>query len=106
ARRLNRRGGARSYGERAVAVNPWNGVYHLELAKVHARGRDWHAAAEECARALRLNPAHVTARSLLVTCYAQAGDPKRAEAEFKTLSGLSPPGQQEALRRWFAEQTP
>jgi predicted CXXCH cytochrome family protein len=102
--RLNRLAAARSYGERAVAVNPWNVSYHLELAKVHARGRDWRSAAREVERALRLNPAHLTARSLLVTCYAQLGERARAEAEFKALAGLSPPERQGALRRWFAEQ--
>jgi tetratricopeptide (TPR) repeat protein len=106
ALRLNRLAAARAYGERAVAVNPWNASYHLELAKVFARGRDWHSTAREVERALRLNPAHLTARSLLVTCYAQLGERERAEAEFKALVGLSPPGRQEALRRWFAEQTP
>ncbi len=104
AQRLNRPA-ARAYAERAVAVNPWNASYHLELAKVHARGRDWHAAAAEAGRALRLNPAHLPARSLLVTCYAQLGERGRAEAEFQTLAGLSPPGRQETLRRWFAEQS-
>jgi Flp pilus assembly protein TadD len=104
--RLNRLAAARSYEERAIAVNPWNASYHLDLAKVHARGRDWHAAAVECERALQLNPAQLTARSLLVTCYAQQGERDRAQAAFQTLAGLSPPGQQEALRRWFAEQAP
>src|SRR5262249_5751559 len=97
---------ARSYGERAIAVNPWNALYHLELAKVHAHGRDWNAAARECERALQLNPANLTIRSLLVTCCAQRGDREHAEAEFKVLAGLSPPDQQENLRRWFAEQAP
>jgi Flp pilus assembly protein TadD len=106
ALRMNRLAAARAYGERAIAVNPWNATYHLDQAKLHARGRDWHAAAVECERALQLNPANLTARSLLVTCYAQQGERERAEAEFQTLAGLSPPGQQEALRRWFAEQAP
>src|SRR5262249_31822769 len=66
--RLKRLADARSYSERAIAVNPWNASYHLELAKVHARSRDWNAAAGECERALSLNPANVTTRSLLVTC--------------------------------------
>jgi predicted CXXCH cytochrome family protein len=106
ALRLNRPAAARTFAGRAVAVNPWNASHHLELAKVHARGRDWRAAAGEAGQALRLNPAHVPARSLLVTCYAQLGERGRAEAEFKALAGLSPPERQAALRRWFAEQAP
>jgi tetratricopeptide (TPR) repeat protein len=106
ALRLNRLADARAYGERAVAANPWNASYRLELAKAHAVGRDWRAAAGQLEPALRLNPADRTARSLLVTCYAQLGERGRAEAEFKVLAGLSPPDRQEALRRWFAEQFP
>jgi Flp pilus assembly protein TadD len=105
ASRLNRLAAARSYSERAIAVNPWHGPYHLELAKVHARNKDWNDAIQECERALALNPAHLAARSLLISAYAQQGNRQRAEAEFKILAGLSPPGQQESLRRWFAEQT-
>jgi tetratricopeptide (TPR) repeat protein len=106
ALRLDRLSAARAYAERAVAVNPWHGPHHLELAKVHARARDWQAAAAECERALQSNPVHIPARSLLVTCYAQLGDRQRAEAAFRTLADLSPPNQQETLRRWFAQQIP
>jgi Tfp pilus assembly protein PilF len=104
ALRLGQLPAAGSYGERAIAVNPWNPSYHLELAKIHARGRDWRAAAEECERALHLNPAQLPTRSLLVTCYVQMKEPKRAEAEFQILMGLSPPGQRDTLHRWYAEQ--
>jgi Tfp pilus assembly protein PilF len=94
---------AAGYWSRAVEVNPWNVRHRTAWAQVHLRRRDWAGAREQCQAALRLNPAMVEARLLLVQSLLGAGDKERAEKEFEDLLILQP-DQEAELRRWFAEQ--
>jgi tetratricopeptide (TPR) repeat protein len=91
------------YWRRALAVNPWFSRYHAGLAKVLADRRSWPEAIKEAQAALRLNPADVETRLLLVGCYLRSGNKKQARAEFEKVLALKPPDA-EGLRRWFAEQ--
>jgi cytochrome c-type biogenesis protein CcmH/NrfG len=103
ALRLDRTGLARSYWERALRVNPWNWQYHSGMARTLARLREWSDAMRECRKAIRLQPAHLATRQLLITCLAQSGEFDQARAEFNDLLRLGKPEQEEGLRRWFAQ---
>jgi hypothetical protein len=95
---------ASPYLERAIAVNPWRHEFHYLLAAAQAQRGDWKTTLRECQRALRLNPAGVGSRKLLVQCYLELGQRDQARSEFERLLGLHPPDE-EALRRWFAQRT-
>jgi hypothetical protein len=105
AMRMKRWDNARSYGERVLRVNPWRWEYHQILASVHAQNQEWRSAVQECEATLKLNPAHLLTRQLLVMCLIREGSKARAQAEFDVLLGMSPPKQQEALPSWFARQS-
>jgi predicted CXXCH cytochrome family protein len=100
---LEQREAALGYWQRTVAVNPWRGVYHYELAKILAESQDWSKAAEECQRALRLSSANIEARVLLITCLLRNGQKDRAREELEKVVVLNP-ADEEVYRRWLAEQ--
>jgi tetratricopeptide (TPR) repeat protein len=104
ATRLAQRDRARAYWERVVWVNPWRWQYHQQRAAFLAQEQTWDAAANECRESLRLNPAQLGTRRLLVLCYLRQGERRRAEEEFNAFLGLSPAEQQAGLRRWFDQQ--
>ncbi len=91
---------ALDFWKRAIAVNPWRSDYHAELASLQFQARDWPAATEACREALRLNPANLEVRKLLVRCYLRLQDPEAARKEFQTLLGFDPPDRDELIR-WF-----
>jgi tetratricopeptide (TPR) repeat protein len=101
AAQAGQRPDAITYWQRAIAMNPWRSDYHAELAALHFQGRDWHAAAEACRKAVRLNPAELEVRKLLVRCYLRLGNPQAARRELDNLLGFNPPDR-EGLLRWFA----
>ena len=90
-----------AYWKRAIAISPWRSDYHAELAPVYFQARDWQAAAEACRETLRLNPANLEVRKLLVRCYLRLNDHEAARREFQTLLGFDPPDRDELIR-WFA----
>jgi hypothetical protein len=94
---------AGSYLQRALEVNPWRHEFHYLWAEVQAQRGLWPAALRESQEAIKLNPANLGARRLLVTYYLTFGQPDAARTEFDRLMGLHPPNE-EALRRWFAQQ--
>ena len=89
-----------AYWQRAIAINPWRSDYRAELATVYFQSRDWRGAASACREALRLNPANLEVRRLLVRCELRLGDPQAARAEFEALMAFDPPDRDELLR-WF-----
>ncbi len=101
ASRGGRRQEALDFWNRAVAVDPWRSDYRAELASLHFQARDWHAATQACREALRLNPANLEVRKLLVRCDLRLQDPEAARREFQTLLGFDPPDRDELIR-WFA----
>ncbi len=83
-----------------IEVNPWQSSYRLELAKLHAEGRRWAEAEAACREALRLNPALIEARTLLVKSLLQLGRREPAREEYERLLAFDPPNKEE-LKRWF-----
>jgi predicted CXXCH cytochrome family protein len=86
---------------RAIAINPWRSAYHANLASLYFHGRDWPAAAAACRETLRLSPADLATRKLLVRSYLRLGDSQAARGELQTLLGFDPPDRDELIR-WFA----
>jgi tetratricopeptide (TPR) repeat protein len=82
---------ALSYWRRAVAVDPWKATYRSSLAKMLAEHKAWDEALLECQAWVRLDPANIDARVLLVTCLARTGDKTTARAEFAKIERLRPP---------------
>jgi tetratricopeptide (TPR) repeat protein len=82
---------ALSYWRRAAAVDPWKATYRSSLAKMLAERKAWDEALPECEAWLRLDPANLDARVLLVTCLARTGDKTTARAEFAKIERLRPP---------------
>jgi tetratricopeptide (TPR) repeat protein len=91
------------FWQRAIALNPWNWVYHDEIAKIYADRQEWKNAAEHCRHAVQLNIAAWDTRKLLVKCLLRLRQKTEAQREFEILLGYDPPDP-EALRRWFAEE--
>jgi Flp pilus assembly protein TadD len=91
------------YWERAVKLDPWRWQHHYGLAAAHVRRGGWHSAAFACRQALKLNPAALEVRKLLIRCHLENGEKDQARAEFERLLGLNPPEAAE-LRRTFGER--
>ncbi len=85
---------------RAIAVNPWRAAYRSDLAALCFDRRDWPAATAACRDALRLNPADVETRKLLVRGLLRLEDIESARAEFRILLGFDPPDRDELIRRF------
>ena len=64
------------------------------------QARDWREAAEECRAAIRLSPADLKARELLVKCVLRLKDQKTALKEFQTLLEFDPPNRDDLIRRF------
>jgi Flp pilus assembly protein TadD len=94
---------AQAFWERAVAINPWKAMYHLNLAQLHARRQEWPLVQTECQAVLRRDPFNVEAHLLQVRYLLQAGNKEQARAELETAAALQP-ARVEELRRWFADQ--
>lgn len=89
-----------AYRRRAIASYPWRSDDHFQLANLLAQGGEWPDAAEECRRALRINPSHLMARKGLIECSLHMGLAQEAREEFDTLLEFAPQDR-EALMRWF-----
>jgi Flp pilus assembly protein TadD len=80
AQGLGLRDRAVDFWRRAVAVNPWAGDYHGNLAVLLAHDGRWKEATEHCRTWLRLNPASREAHHLWSRCLFQKGDRDAARA--------------------------
>jgi Flp pilus assembly protein TadD len=85
---------------RVIVINPWRAAYRVDLAALQFDRRDWPAAATACLESLRLNPADLETRKLLVRCELRLGDIDAARAEFQTLLGFDPSDREELIRRF------
>jgi tetratricopeptide (TPR) repeat protein len=94
---------ALGFWHRAVAINPWRADYHQFLGVVQAQKGAWSAAAESARAALRLDPANIQARLLLVQSYIKLGRRQDALKEYAVVMAYEPPDV-EAIRRWYAAQ--
>jgi hypothetical protein len=100
ATELGKSAAALEYGQQLVAANPWQPFYQYLLAKAYTQKREWDKAITAARAGLRLDPADVPTRVLLIGCLAQIKDKPAAQLEFDTLMLLNP-RQKEELRRWF-----
>jgi tetratricopeptide (TPR) repeat protein len=101
--RLQRPDLARSALTKTIAVDPWRSDHHLALAQVCAQAGDWPGAIAACREAIRLNPELLAARSLLVQSYLRSHEPKKADAEFRTLVRFYP-ASREVWQQWYERQ--
>jgi tetratricopeptide (TPR) repeat protein len=102
---LDRPDAAVGYARRLVAVNPWDPYHQALLARTLAKRGDWPAALRICRTALALDPANISARTLLVSYQLHLRDRAAAQAEFDRLLALDPP-EREELVGWFEGQAP
>jgi len=100
ASRGGRRQDAITFWQRAVTISPWRSDYHAHLASLYFQAHDWHAAAEACRETLRLNPANLETRKLLVGCTLRLKGLQAARSEFQTLLKFDPPDREELIRRF------
>jgi hypothetical protein len=100
---LDRLDASAAYWQRLVAVNPWDTSYHTDHARLLLRLRTWPKAIDACRAALRVNPANLKARQLLIEAMKRNGDKLGAQSEFETLLAIAPPEGADELRRWYAE---
>jgi Tfp pilus assembly protein PilF len=105
ARDLGRAKDAIGFWRRAIAVNPRRWHYHYQLGLLLVGQGLTTEALDECAKALRLNPANAEARLLEVQCLLKTGQKQPARAAFDRLMALKPAKEAE-LRRWFATKVP
>jgi hypothetical protein len=92
-----------AHWRRLLAANPWNAAGHYLLAKLLAQHQDWSAARTETQASIRLDPTEISPRMLLIACYIESGDKKRAHEEFGVIECMQPP-QLEKLREWVRQQ--
>jgi Tfp pilus assembly protein PilF len=100
AAKAGRRDDAIAYWRRAIAISPWRAEYHAQLAVALFEAREWRESANESRAALRLNPADIPARELLVRCELRLKNHEAAVKEFQTLLAFDPPDHEELIR-WF-----
>jgi hypothetical protein len=91
AARVGRFDDALAFARRALAVDPSTSAHHVALAQLSAQRRAWQEAVDACRAALRLNPADLSARRLLVLSLAQSGDRTAARAEREIYLRFDPP---------------
>jgi Flp pilus assembly protein TadD len=96
---------ATDFLKRVVKVNPWSARYRLFSAQLLLQRRDWSGAREQAEATLRLNPAVLEARLLLVRALQGAGETERARQEFDKALAMEP-NRAEELRGWFAQPLP
>jgi hypothetical protein len=94
---------ALEYGQRLVAVNPWQSHFHAQLAQLLAKRRDWDAALRHCREAEQLNPFGLETRKIAINCLLAQGDKEKARVALEILLALDPEHAEE-MRRWFATQ--
>ena len=90
---MGQREDAIAYWRRVIAIDPWRELYHAELAVLLSQVRDWRGATDESRAAIRLNPARIQMRQLLVRCELHLKNPEAAQGT------PDPPGIQSAQPR-------
>jgi tetratricopeptide (TPR) repeat protein len=95
---------ARLFAERAIRVNPWMWQYHQMLATARVQLSDWQGAANACRQAIKLEPANLPCRELLMRCYLRLGDKSGARGALEACLALMPPAEREDFRRVVEQQ--
>jgi tetratricopeptide (TPR) repeat protein len=95
---------ALDFWRRAAAMSPWRAEYQGSLAKVLARKQAWEELGGPCRQWLRLSPANLEARMLLIEHYIRTGKRAEANAELSRVEALRPPRLAQ-IKAWFQAQT-
>ena len=101
---LDRTDTALSYYRRLLRINPWEPLFHLNLARIHHRRDEWPEAQKACQDSLRINPFDVAARQLLIESLFRGGKADEARIEWAMLQDLEP-SRADELRDWFDKLT-
>jgi hypothetical protein len=105
AAQLNRAGAFEPYLVRAIEVNPRTWQYRRVLAQAFVEQGQWDKAAEAARAAIKLNPANLFSRQILIRYNIRIGNRARAATELEACLGLVPPAQRDEIRRWFQQLT-
>ena len=89
-----------AYWRRVIAINPWQAEYHGRLAFTFFQAHVWGEAAKESREMLRLSPADLNARQLLIKCELRLRDHEAALKEFKTLLKFDLPNRDQLIRQF------
>jgi tetratricopeptide (TPR) repeat protein len=103
AQNLHEFSAALTYWRRVVTENPWEAKYRESLANLLGRQGKWAEGIEHAQACLRLDPASVEARALLVGFHIAMRNKPAARDEFAKIERLRPPNLQ-SLRQQFASQ--
>jgi tetratricopeptide (TPR) repeat protein len=88
--------------QRARAVNPYPSEYAYAAGYQWSRQKAWKEAATAAQEAVRLNPASLDARKLLILSLVRVGDRARARAEFEAYRAFQP-ADINGVRSWLDE---
>ena len=80
-----------AYLERAIQVNPYSSQYRVTLGHLWMKQRKWERAMQAGEEALKLNPASLDARRLMVLLHGRQGHGPQALAAWQAFAGLDPP---------------
>lgn len=94
----------RQLATRLIRVNPWMWQYHQMLAEANAQSGNWAQAVDSCRDTIRLEPANVPARQLLIQSYLRLGEKGRARSELDVCLLLLPAAEREPFRRAIEPQ--
>lgn len=89
---------------RLIRVNPWMWQYRQMLAEANAQSGNWAQAADSCRETIRLEPANVPARQLLIQCLLRLGEKGRARSELDACLILLPAAERESFKRTIEPQ--
>jgi hypothetical protein len=93
AREMGRTDLALGYARRLATLDPYASESHATLAALlHAKG-NWQEALDAANEALRLNPARIDVRKLIITCHLRLGQTEQARAVRQDMEAAQVPGQ-------------
>jgi hypothetical protein len=92
------------FAERGIEVNPWRWEFRQMQAEAFTEKGQWEQAAKACNDTLKLHPASLSSRQILVRYFLQRGNRDQARVQLEACLGLVSPAQRDSVRRWFEQQ--
>jgi Tfp pilus assembly protein PilF len=103
AQSLDKYDDAVRYWGQAVAQSPWRASHRAAYAQALRQTEQWPEARKQAEEWVRLDPANVQARLMLVICLANCGQKDQARAEFSRIQRLKPRNLPELQARFEVE---
>jgi Cytochrome c554 and c-prime len=100
ARELGRLADMLEFEKRLVEINPNHSDYQVTLAELLSNQKQWAPALAAAQAALKLNPARLDARRLIILCHLRLGEKRQAETAKKAYLTFNP-ADAETVERWF-----